>query len=147
MELGLQDLVDGKWIVQIDADSLPSPARAERQGDHLLVNCHYAPTVSGQTQRTELFAAAQTDVLEIVRRLTAYPEIHNFLSVNVRVIGHFPYPAMTRPAIRRIYAVNVDTENLPDSDAPITPDMLPGMNAKVDSQLDDAPPMLQDTFP
>lgn len=139
MELHLSNLVDGKRIVQIDADSLPSIPRAARQGNHLFVNCHYAVEVSGRTPRNELYVAARTDALEIVRRLTAYLAIRSFLSVNVRVMGHFPYPGMTRPALRRIYAVSIDTENLPRNAAPITPEMLPAMKAFEESQLEDAP--------
>jgi hypothetical protein len=141
MELGLNDLVDSTRIVQIDADSLPSIPHAARQGNHLYVNCHYSVEISGHMPRTELYETARADVLEIVRRLTTYPAICSFLSINVRVIGHFPYPEMKRPAIRRIYAVSIDTENLPRSAAPITPETLPAMKAFEDSQLNDAPPM------
>ena len=139
MEIGLQDLIDGKRIVAIDATPIPVPAQT---GEHLFVNCHYSPETAGHTPRTELYDAAQADVLKILNRIANIPAVRRFLSVNVRVIGHFPYPEMNRPAIRRIYAIRVDTENLPRNAASITRGMLPMMNAMEDSQLHDAPPML-----
>jgi hypothetical protein len=105
MELGLNDLIDGKRIVQIDADSMPAPAHAQYP-EHLYVNCHYDVAMA-RTPRTDLYDAARSDGLEIVRRLATNAVARRFVSVVVRVIGHFPYPGMQRPARRRVYEVGI----------------------------------------
>jgi hypothetical protein len=143
MDFGLEDLIDGTRIVKIDADSIPSPPNALAQGNYLLVNCHYSIEISGQSERTELFDTARMDVLKIAGRLAKQPIVRDFLTVNVRVVGHFPCPNMLRPAIRRIYEVSMDSRQLDCSTGKFTAGSLSTLSVFEGSQLADAPPRIE----
>jgi hypothetical protein len=136
MDLGLNDLIDGKRILQIDADSLPTPPQSRYPGEHLYVNCHYDVGMATMPL-ADLYDVARSDALEIVRRLAANPAVRGFVSVVVRVQGHFPFPELKRPARRRIYEVSILTSKLPASSVSLTSESLGKIEAVESSQLDD----------
>ncbi|MEX2173227.1 MAG: hypothetical protein WD872_02625 [Pirellulaceae bacterium] len=94
---------------------------------------------------TDLYDAARSDGLEIVRRLAEKPAVRKFVSLVVRVIGHFPDPQMQRPARRRIYEVSVLSNNLPTGSRPISRADLKRMGAVEGSQIDDVAELLHQT--
>lgn len=136
MELGLDNLIDGKRIVQIDADVIPAPPHARYPGNHLYVNCHYDVSMS-TTPLAQMYQLARTDALKIVRQLATNPMVKSSVSIVVRVQGHFPSPGAQRPARRRIYEVSMLSSELPAGAECLTPEHLTQMGALETSQLDD----------
>jgi len=136
MDLGLHSLIDGRRIVEIDAAPIPAPPNSRHPGEHLYVNCHYDVGMA-KIPLAELFQVARSDAFEVIRRLAANPAVHDFVSVVVRIQGHFPYPGAKRPARRRIYEVSILCTELPPSGVPFTPDSLTHMRAFESTQLDD----------
>ena len=88
---------------------------------------------------------ARSDALEIVRRLAANRAVRGFVSVVVRIQGHFPFPGMERPARRRIYEVAIFTSKLPRSGGPVTPETLGTLEAFEGSEIEDIAELLRQT--
>jgi hypothetical protein len=143
VDLKFENLVDHKRIVAIDATPIPAPPGSEYPGEHLFVNCHYAPSPATGPPH-ELLDAARADVLQIVSRLTSVPSIHDFVSAVVTVYGHFPVAGAARPARRRIYRLNILCNKLPVNGTAVTPEFFSQVEAVESSELDDVAELLHE---
>jgi hypothetical protein len=141
MDFELDDLVDHARIVALDATPVPAPSQSRYPGMHLLVNCHYDVAMAEKTP-AELLDFARQDALHAMRRLAGHPETAKYQSVMVTVYGHFPCPGAVRPARRRIYRLNILTEELLAGNAAMTPTSLTAMRADESSELDDVAELL-----
>src|SRR5689334_21682118 len=88
MDFRLDDLIDHKRIVAIDATPVPAPPHSRYPGLHLLVNCHYDVAMADKAA-PDLLEIARADALDVMRRLAADPNAANHVSVVVTVYGHF----------------------------------------------------------
>jgi hypothetical protein len=144
MDFGLDDLIDHERIIALDATPVPAPPHSRYPGLHLLVNCHYDVAMAQRTP-AELLDLARYDALQAMRRLAADPKTAKYVSVVVTIYGHFPCPGAVRPARRRMYRLNILTEELIASGAAMTPAGLSAMHADESSELDDVAELLHQT--
>ncbi|HUE73779.1 MAG TPA: hypothetical protein VMP01_23065 [Pirellulaceae bacterium] len=136
MNVQLDDLVDRKRIVAIDATPIPAPPNSPHPGEHLFVNCHYDVSQAKRPLH-ELASDARGDALQIVRRLGANPIVQAYVSAVVTVYGHFPVHGAARPARRRIYRVGVLAKDLPANGTLLGPDFFSRFGVDESSELDD----------
>jgi hypothetical protein len=134
MDFGLDELVDHKRIVAMDATPVPAPPHSLYPGLHLLVNCHYDVALAEKAP-AYLLENAREDALQVVRRLAADSEVSKYVSVLVTIYGHFPCPGAERPARRRIYRLNILTEELLAVGVAITSTSLSATHADESSEL------------
>jgi hypothetical protein len=135
MDFGLEDLVDHERIIALDATPVPAPPHSRYPGLHLLVNCHYDEALA-QKLPAELLDMARDDALQALRRLAADPKTSQYVSVVVTIYGHFPCQGAVRPARRRIYRLNILTEELLASGAAMTLTSLAATRADESSELE-----------
>jgi hypothetical protein len=135
MDIRLENLVDKKRIMAIDATPVPAPPNSHYPGLHLLVNCHY-DVVMAEKPPADLLDVAREDALHVMRRLAADPATTNYASVIVTIYGHFPCAGAERPARRRIYRLNILTKELVASGVAMMPISLAEMHADESSELE-----------
>jgi hypothetical protein len=141
MDVGLDDLVDQKRIVAIDATPVPAPPQSAYPGVHLLVNCHYDVALAEKAPAL-LLESAREDALQVMRRLAAEPKAAKYVSIMVTIYGHFPCANADRPARRRIYRLNILAEELFTSRSGVTQSNLATMRADESSELDEISELL-----
>ncbi|HEY2411237.1 MAG TPA: hypothetical protein VGI40_03295 [Pirellulaceae bacterium] len=135
MDIRLDDLVDHKRIVALDATPVPAPAHSPYPGLHLLVNCHYDIAMA-EKAAADLLELGREDALHVLSRLAAGSSAAKYVSVVVTIYGHFPCQGADRPARMRIYRLNVLTEELLAAGTPITSTGLTEMHADESSELE-----------
>jgi hypothetical protein len=140
----LDNLVDRRRIVAIDATPVPAPPGSDHPGEHLLVNCHYAADHATRSPH-ELLDEARADALQIVSRVASIPNIHDYVSVVVTIYGHFPVSGAARPARRRVYRVNFLCKELPSDGTFVAPQFFAQVQAVESSELDEVAGLLHAT--
>jgi hypothetical protein len=144
MEFDLSSMVDRRRILAIDASSVPAPPQAAHPGDHLFVNCHYDVAMASHSP-LELLQFARDDAQEIVHRLAINERMRNFVSLVVTIYGHFPAPGAQRPARRRIYRMNVLSDDLPTEHALAMPNWFSDLHYEESSELDELTELIHTT--
>lgn len=132
MEDHLQELEDGVRFVAVVVCPVPAPPHSEYPGDHLLVNCFYAPAIA-TSEPTELLLNARADLLVIVRLL-----IEKHLLAKTRSLCISFLCDRTNAVRERLYRYSLLSDSYPTNSGLLTIDNLLGSNKSIESSEIDA---------
>jgi hypothetical protein len=124
--------VDGDRIIAADATNVAAPSHTSMPGNHLFVNCLYAPRIR-IADSAEILCGAKADVVRIVKLLAERQHFANTRSVCITFLGRW-----LEGRGERIYRYSLSEDAYPTNARNVTESSLFSTPHKCeDSDIDD----------